>query len=152
VTVNPNGSACRCGSIGCWETEIGERVLLQRAGRDPDGGDRAISEVLAAAEEGDARACAALDQEACWLAVGIAGLANIFDPDLVVLGGFFGRILPAIRGRMTVELSSRGFGGRDWSSSLIEAALGADSRLIGAGEAALTAVLNDPSSIVRPLL
>ena len=33
MPVNPDGATCRCGSVGCWETEVGERALLRRAGR-----------------------------------------------------------------------------------------------------------------------
>ena len=42
VQVNPVGVRCRCGAIGCWETEIGGPALLRRAGRSektlPAGG------------------------------------------------------------------------------------------------------------------
>ena len=34
LPVNPlAGATCRCGSVGCWETEVGEEALLVRAGR-----------------------------------------------------------------------------------------------------------------------
>src|SRR3954469_14088206 len=36
LPVNPDGAACRCGSRGCWETEVGEGALLGRAGLAPD--------------------------------------------------------------------------------------------------------------------
>ena len=35
MPVNPDGSPCRCGSVGCWETEVGEAALLRRAGHPP---------------------------------------------------------------------------------------------------------------------
>ncbi len=46
LPVNPEGRRCRCGSIGCWETEVGEAALLERAGLDPDGGRAAVEELL----------------------------------------------------------------------------------------------------------
>ena len=46
LPVNPEGRRCRCGSIGCWETEVGESALLERAGLDPDGGRAAVEELL----------------------------------------------------------------------------------------------------------
>ena len=52
MPVNPNGVACRCGSIGCWETEIGEDALLRLAGRPPGGGRAAVDAVLRDAEAG----------------------------------------------------------------------------------------------------
>ena len=38
MPVNPTGPPCRCGSIGCWETEVGERRCCGVAGRPPGGG------------------------------------------------------------------------------------------------------------------
>src|SRR5690606_8340626 len=40
--VNPDGRRCGCGAIGCWETEIGERAMLARAGRPRNGGREAV--------------------------------------------------------------------------------------------------------------
>src|SRR5690606_4527145 len=38
MVVNPAGRACRCGSRGCWETEIGEQALLRAAERTGSAG------------------------------------------------------------------------------------------------------------------
>ena len=97
VPVDPAGSACRCGSVGCWETEVGEGALLRLAGhrrrRRPGGGRRPCSARRATARLG---ALAALDQVGRWLGIGLAGLVNILDPRLIVLGGLFGRIHPFV--------------------------------------------------------
>ena len=66
---------------------------------------------------------AAFAEEARWLGLGIAGLINIFDPELVVLGGFFGPILPLISEQLRGEiertrLPRRGtFGSASWPAS-----------------------------------
>ena len=46
------GAPCRCGSIGCWETEVGEGVLLALAGYPADAGRAGIDAVLREAEAG----------------------------------------------------------------------------------------------------
>src|SRR5688572_10333603 len=46
IPVNPEGQPCRCGSTGCWETEVGSSALLRRAGRPPEGGHDAVDAVL----------------------------------------------------------------------------------------------------------
>ena len=38
MLVNPGGVRCRCGAVGCWETEAGEEALLRAAGPVLDGG------------------------------------------------------------------------------------------------------------------
>ncbi|MEU6740360.1 ROK family transcriptional regulator [Streptosporangium sandarakinum] len=35
MVVNPKGRLCGCGSLGCLEAEVGERTLLEAAGRVP---------------------------------------------------------------------------------------------------------------------
>ena len=64
------GPVCRCGAVGCWETKVGENVLLRRAGRLAGGGPPAVAEVIAAAQAGEARAEAAVDDVAEWCGVG----------------------------------------------------------------------------------
>jgi len=46
MPVNPAGSSCRCGSTGCWETEIGEEALLARSGRPRDAGRAGVAEIV----------------------------------------------------------------------------------------------------------
>ena len=97
MPVNPDGAPCRCGSIGCWETEIGEGVLLRLAGlrarrRPPGGGGRA----RARPRPGRRRRWAALEHVGRWLGIGLAGLVNVLNPRLIVLGGLFGRIHPYV--------------------------------------------------------
>ena len=53
MPVNPDGLPCRCGSIGCWETEVGGAALLRRAGYPPEGGPDRQDAVLRQAEAGD---------------------------------------------------------------------------------------------------
>jgi glucokinase len=43
--------------------------------------------VQAAAREGDAEAVAVIDDFARWVALGLANLTNVLDPELFVLGG-----------------------------------------------------------------
>jgi predicted NBD/HSP70 family sugar kinase len=76
--VNPAGTPCRCGSVGCWETEVGEEALLRRAGRRRGGARRgALETLLQDAAAGDRRVLAALDEHGRWVGIGLAGLVNV---------------------------------------------------------------------------
>ncbi len=107
IPVNPNGAPCRCGSIGCWETEIGEDVLLRLAGEHERGGQAALDRVFAAADAGEPRAIAAIDHVGRWLGIGLAGLVNIFNPRLIVLGGRFARLATFVGPAVEAELQRR---------------------------------------------
>lgn len=146
VVVNPDGVACRCGSVGCWETEIGEGPLLARAGLPPAGGRPAIDQLLAAATEGAPAALLALDEVGTWLGLGLAGLVNLFNPSLVVLGGLFGRIEPFVGRTVGDQLERRALAAPRAGVRVVPAALGLDAALIGAAEAAFDPFLADPAA------
>ena len=143
---NPEGRACRCGSIGCWETEIGEEALLRLAGRDADGGRTAVDEVIEAARRGDAAAATAVEEVGRRLGIGIAGLVNILNPRVVVLGGLFSRLYPMIARIVEAELDRRAMAAPRSSVRLAPAALGVDAPLFGAAELAFEAFLADPAA------
>lgn len=150
MPVNPDGAPCGCGSRGCWETEIGEPAILSVAGRAADGGREAIAEVIAAAREGEPRTMAAMEHLGTWLGIGLAGLVNIFDPSLVVLGGLFGRLHPFVADRVRLMLDERALPASRELVTVVPAALGADGPVLGAAELAFEPFLADPATHLRP--
>jgi glucokinase len=118
IIVEPGGPLCGCGNRGCWEQVASGRAidrLGREAGRDhPDalfvelsGGDPdAVSgpHVTEAARRGDDIAREILAEVGRRLGEGIAGLVNILDPSVVVVGG--GAIAA---GEFLLEPARRGF-------------------------------------------
>lgn len=72
---------CYCGKRGCIETYLSGPGFAAHAG----GADAAA--VVAAARAGEPAAAAALDLYCDRLARGLAGVINLLDPDVIVLGG-----------------------------------------------------------------
>jgi glucokinase len=66
---------------GGWETEAAGPAVARRAGM------QSVEAVVAAARGGDRAAIDALDATADYLALGVAGLIAMLDPQMVVLGG-----------------------------------------------------------------
>jgi predicted NBD/HSP70 family sugar kinase len=150
LPVNPTGAACRCGSFGCWETEVGEAALLRMAGRPPGGGRREVDAMLRDAEAGVPVALSALDHVGRWLGIGLAGLVNIFNPRLIVLGGIFGRILPFVGPTLEHELDRRALAAPRRLVRVVPAVLGEDAPLLGAAELAFEPLLADPAGWLVP--
>ena len=150
MPVNPQGAPCRCGSVGCWETEVGEDALLGRAGLMPGGGRAAVDAVLREAAAGSATAQAALDHVGTWLGLGLASLANLLNPQLIVLGGRFGRMYPFVSRALHAELDRRTLPAARSLVTVIPTSLGVDAPLLGAAELALEPLLADPAQWVRP--
>jgi len=150
MPVNPQGAPCRCGSVGCWETEVGEDALLVRAGLMPGGGRAAVDAVLREAAAGSATAQAALDHVGTWLGLGLASLVNLLNPQLIVLGGRFGRMYPFVTRALHAELDRRTLPAARSLVTVIPTSLGVDAPLLGAAELALEPLLADPAQWVRP--
>jgi glucokinase-like ROK family protein len=111
---DPQGELCGCGRIGCWETQVGPRAVLNRvkkalqatpdykppANCNYDAEDLSFEQVVCFAQSGDDICRQAVEEVGIHLAEGIADLANIFNPELIVIGGALslGReiILPVI--------------------------------------------------------
>lgn len=98
--VDPQGPPCPCGRSGCWEryaSGSGLAFLARRAIAVGDGGDFVRhagsanevrgEDVADLAAQGSGQARAVLDEFARWVAVGLANVVNILDPQCIVLGG-----------------------------------------------------------------
>jgi len=77
---------CYCGRYGCIETWLSGPGLARDFARH-GGAEASPERIAAAAGEGDARAEAALARYEARLARSLAGVINILDPDVIVLGG-----------------------------------------------------------------
>ena len=150
LPINPNGSRAGAASVGCWETEIGEEALLRRAGYPPDGGSAAVDACLNAAPEIRTSHSGALDHVGRWLGIGLAGLVNVFNPRLIVLGGLFGRIHPFVAPTLEPELDRRALPAPRALVRVVPATLGVDAPLVGAAELAFEPLLADPAGLARP--
>lgn len=95
-----NGQMCRCGKIGCLETGASGSALLRMisekltAGRASSlarkfkaDGKINITEVFTAIQQEDILAIETVEKVGTNLGKGLAGLINIFNPELVVIGG-----------------------------------------------------------------
>jgi predicted NBD/HSP70 family sugar kinase len=150
LPVNPDGLPCRCGSSGCWETEVGVGALLRRAGFPSEGGQEAFDAVLESAESGSSFALEAFAETGRWLGIGLAGIINILNPRLVLLGGRLARGYPFSRSALEAELDRRVLRAARQMVRVMPASLGLDAPLLGAAELAFEPLLNDPAAWLRP--
>ena len=77
---------CWCGKTGCLETWLSGPGFATAHARQ-HGGELSAREIFAAAEHGDSAAAESMARHADRLARGLASVANILDPDIIVLGG-----------------------------------------------------------------
>lgn len=148
LMVNPDGIDCRCGSRGCWESEIGELALLRRAGREPGRQPRAaLAALFRDAAEGEQAARLAVEETGRWFALGLASLVNVLNPDRVVVDGQLADLYPLVEDIVRETLQARCLEPSRSMVDVVPSALERDAALLGAAELALRPVLTDPSII-----
>ncbi len=100
---DPQGELCACGRVGCWETLVGPRAVLRRVKNElsvrqdmqlleacsGDFGNLTFEMIVQFALDGNVICREAMEDVAVNLGVGIADLVNIFNPQMVVIGGAF---------------------------------------------------------------
>jgi predicted NBD/HSP70 family sugar kinase len=145
MVVNPEGVTCRCGAQGCWETEIGRDAILAAAGL---GGDQVeVADVIAAASSGNRKAQAAVDAAGEWLGIGLANLVNLFNPEVIVLGGHLRLMFPLVSGTVFRRIHYALPATREQVRVEVPALMG-DSTLLGAAETAFEDLLSDPIDVL----
>ncbi len=103
LSLVPGGRPCPCGKSGCWERYCSGTALSATAvellarhpgrstvlAREVAGDQRAMTgrKVAAAARDGDPLAQRAMAELATWLGEGLALVADIYDPEIVVIAG-----------------------------------------------------------------
>jgi len=153
LRVVPDGRPCPCGKNGCWERYCSGTALATTAvemlardpGRSPvpsrlamgDPGRITGQRVAAAAREGDPVAEAALAELARWLGEGLALVADVFDPELVVIGGGVSGSAPLFLDEAREHYAATVTGGaRRPLARIRTAALGEAAAVVGAAQLA----------------
>ena len=135
TVVEADGETCKCGRRGCWE-QYASGTGLARVGFRTVGlfeqGAFSGEAVGALAKQNFAAATTALNEVGFWLGLGIANVVNIFDPEMVVVGGGLGELGELLLAPAREVLKGALPPGRDLVK-VVSAALGADAGLIGAG-------------------
>jgi glucokinase len=149
VVVEASGSVCPCGSRGCLETFASGTAIAAAgaaaAAADPDsalgkaaGAGHEVTGPLVTelAGEGDAAAVEVLARAGRMLGAGLAGLANAFDPEVIVIGGGAAAAGELLLAPAREELAGRALG-HAREVPVVPAHFGPEAGMIGAALLAL---------------
>jgi len=101
MTIDVNGPRCNCGNVGCLETlASGTAVAKEAIQRISQGEKSSLTEIVEgrienitaekvsiAAQGGDSLALEVITKAATCLGVGMVNLVNIFNPEMIIVGG-----------------------------------------------------------------
>lgn len=161
TTVEPDGLLCPCGNRGCLQTLASGPALLalarQRARSAPEsqlwdlaGGHLEtldLAHVAQAWRAGDAVARDTIGIVGRYLGIAVANLINLFNPELVVLGGPVCREIPELAEPVRREVRERALGRSVAVCRIVPSALGADAPLVGGAALLLHGLL---TGMARP--
>jgi glucokinase len=153
VTIQATGPRCACGNHGCLEALASGTAIRRRArelaSENPGSAlgrlaaERKVlgEDVTRLAREGNGVAVAVLEEAGRWLGIGLAGFVNVFNPEVIAVGGGVMAAGELILEAAREEVRLRA---RPPSRDLVqikEATLGPHSGVLGAA-----ALARDPSS------
>jgi glucokinase len=133
VTVDWRGRRCRgCGRRGCLEAYCSGTSIAERA-VEVGMHDATAADVAQAARAGNSVAGALWDETCEALACGIVSIANLFEPEVVVLGGGVVRTGEQLLGPVRELVRAQAIGP---SVEIVQAALGDAVGVVGAAAVA----------------
>jgi predicted NBD/HSP70 family sugar kinase len=151
LAIDPQGPICICGLRGCLTTFVGTAALLERAAARAKArpasqlarGPITVDALVDAALAGDAAAREVVTEAGEVLGVAVAGLLNLMNPSLVIIGSGVARL-----GELLLEPLRRTVESRTLVSSLsaariVTSTLGHRDVAVGAATLALQEALAD---------
>jgi glucokinase len=132
VTVDCNGRECRgCGRKGCLEAYVSGTSIAERA-REAGLAVSTAEEVAAAARGGDPVAQAVWDETVVAFACGLTSIVNVFEPELVVIGGGVSRAGEQLLGPVRERVHADAMTPAGRAARLVRSALGDRVGVVGA--------------------
>ncbi len=146
MTIDDNGPVCNCGNKGCWEVLASGTALAREAKRrihegvktsilkyvDGDLESLTAPAIHEAAERGDKFARELIARTGYYVGVGLTNLINIFNPELIVIGGGLSNIGDMLLGPAFKTAGQRAYKEAFQAVRFVSAQLGPNSGVLGA--------------------
>jgi predicted NBD/HSP70 family sugar kinase len=130
VTIDENGPICRCGSRGCLDTLAGGPALLELFRDDP--GMQRLRDLLVRADAGDASARRVIADAGRHIGIAAASLCNLFDPELLVIGGELAQAGEILLAPLRHALERSALAGEGGVPEVVQGELGDRAEVLGA--------------------
>ena len=129
LTLDENGAICTCGNRGCLDTFVGARAITDAV--RVSHGDVRYSDVLSMAARGDQGCRRVLADAGQHLGVAVSGLVNLFNPEVIALGGELTAAQDWVLGPMRAAIARHALPSAAATVRLEASTLGPDADLRG---------------------
>ncbi len=130
--LNEKGPLCGCGAKGCLETYIGNHKII-KAARKLFGAQITLEKVSALARENNSQAVKFWSQVGQKLGLALSGIVNLLNLDLIVIGGGVSGAGKVLFESVRETILLRAMCVQAERVRVVEAKLGVDAGIIGAG-------------------
>jgi glucokinase len=135
ICIERDGPPCGCGSRGCLEQYASARAIVKMA--IENGINVATSkELFDLAENGDLVAQHIFGMMGTSLGVGLAGLINSLNPEMIVVAGGVSAAYPLFIKKTKEEIEFRAYSQPASRAKIVRAELGDDAGVLGAARSA----------------
>ena len=139
IVLEPGGPPCGCGGFGHLES-FAAGPAADRVARSLYGDGSNAHDLVNRARKGEAEAVEALAGVGRYLGAGIASFVNVFEPEVVVVGGGFGAAGELLLAPAREVVAVEGLEPARDNVRIVEAELGVEAGVIGAGMVAFEAL------------
>ena len=151
MTLDMNGPRCTCGNIGCLETLASGTAMAREARHRLNQGEKSslqnlvagridnitAEEIGVAARGGDALALDIITRAGAYLGAGMVNLVNIFNPEMVIVGGGVAKLGELLLEPARRVVRERAFPVSAQAVRIVTARLGEEAGIHGAAAFAL---------------
>lgn len=137
ICVEPEGHDCGCGSHGCLEQYASGTAIVRMAKESYAASDITSAAVYADAKAGNAAALEIFNHVGRYLGIGLAGVVNLLNPEMIAVGGGVAGSWDLFSGPFRSEIDARAFKHPAERVRLVKATLGESAGILGAARLAL---------------
>ncbi len=130
MTIKFDGAPCSCGSRGCLEAYCSGSAILRMA-REEGLAVGTAKEVADLAMQGEAAALRVFERMGEYLGAGLANIVNIFNPEVIVIGGKVADAFSLFIGKALEVMSRMAFSFAREGVKVLKASLGDEAALWG---------------------
>lgn len=135
ISVEPEGHPCGCGSHGCIE-QYASATAIVRLARDRGMNVETAEDVYVAWKAGNGMAEAVFRSMGRYLGITLGGLANVLNPEMLVVCGGVTEGWDAFAGHVESEIRVRAYAAASDRATLVRGKLGDNAGIIGAARSA----------------
>lgn len=162
LTIDEDGPLCNCGNHGCLEAFAGGHAIARQGQLLAKSGKRTLLsnipldkitalEVTEAARHGDLHAQEIIKRAGTSIGIAIAGLINLFNPSIVIIGGGVAQIGDTLTNPIRKAVRERAMRASEQSVRITTGMLGRRSLLIGATIQAINIAIHSAAENKDPV-